>query len=115
MKEPLEHSFGNPSSLHREGRKAADLLEHARQQVAEGIGANAPEIVFTSGATEANNLALKGVLKVQPADRRHVIICAVEHHAVLHTAETLQAEGCTLTILPVNLDGRVEITQLRQA
>ncbi|MCK5054999.1 MAG: cysteine desulfurase [Anaerolineales bacterium] len=115
MKEPLEHCFGNPSSLHLEGRKAADLLEHARQQVAEGIGAQSQEIVFTSGATEANNLALRGVLKTQPPDRRHVITCAVEHHAVLHTAKTLQAEGCELTILPVNIDGRVQIDQLRQA
>lgn len=114
MKEPLEHSFGNPSSLHQEGRKAADLLEHARQQIADGIGADAHEIVFTSGATEANNLALRGVLKTQPVDRRHVITCAIEHHAVLHTAKALQAEGYTLTILPVNLDGRVEIEQLRQ-
>lgn len=115
MKEPLEQSFGNPSSLHQEGRKAAELLEHARQQVAEGIGAQSQEIVFTSGATEANNLALRGVVLAQPPDRRHIITTAIEHHAVLHTAAALQIEGCTLTVLPVEPDGRIEIDQLRQA
>ena len=115
MQEPLERSFGNPSSLHREGQKAADLLNHAREKVAHGIGAQIQEIIFTSGATEANNLALQGVMLAQPSDRRHMITTAIEHHAILHSAMALENKGCTVTILPVEPDGRVDIEQLRQA
>jgi cysteine desulfurase len=115
MRVPLEGSFGNPSSLHQEGRKAADLLAAARSQVALGIGASEDEIIFTSGATEANNLALRGTLLAQPPERRHLITTAIEHHAVLHTAEKLESEGYQLTILPVDKDGLIDPDHLRQA
>ena len=115
MAEPLNLGFGNPSSLHAEGRKAAAILKSARHTVADGIGADPSEIVFTSGATEANNLALCGALLVQPQGRRHMMTSALEHHAVLHAAAALQAEGCQLTIRPVKRDGRVDPAELRRA
>ncbi len=115
MQEPLERTFGNPSSLHRHGRQAAELLRTARVQVAAGIGASADEIIFTSGATEANNLALFGVMRAQPPGKRHLITSAIEHHAVLHTAQALASEGFELTILPVDPTGQVQSADLRQA
>lgn len=115
MEVPLEHSFGNPSSLHQEGRLAAELLENARSQVARGIGAAPVEIIFTSGATEANNLALRGVLQAHLPERRHLITSAIEHHAVLHTAQRLEEEGYLLSILPVDSRGQVDSRRLREA
>ena len=115
MRGPLERTFGNPSSLHQEGRKSAELLRIARSEVASGIGASPEEIIFTSGATEANNLALRGILLAQPPARRHLITTAIEHHAVLHTAERLEGEGCSLTVLAVDQDGQVNPEHLRQA
>jgi cysteine desulfurase len=115
MKGPLERTFGNPSSLHQEGRKATKLLSSARSQVAAGLGASEKEIIFTSGATEANNLALRGVLLAQPPARRHLITSTIEHHAVLHTAGRLEGEGCSLTMLEVDQDGLVDPEHLHQA
>lgn len=115
MRVPLEEIYGNPSSLHRQGRKAAELLEMARSKVAKTLGASDDQIIFTSGATEANNLALGGILRAQPPERRHLITSAIEHHAVLHAAENLEREGCQLTILPVDTNGRVDPAHLRKA
>jgi cysteine desulfurase len=115
MQTVLEDGFGNPSSLHAEGRKAAALRERARKQVAQGIGAQPAEIVFTSGATEANNLALHGIMRSNPPGKRHLITSAIEHHAVLHKAEALEASCCQLTVLPVSEDGQVDPRHLRQA
>ncbi len=115
LRVPLERHFGNPSSLHRHGRQAASLLDTARQQVARGIGASEAEITFTSGATEANNLALRGVIEAQTPNRRHLITSAIEHHAVLHTAEALGLDGFDLTVLPVDRAGQVDPGQLRSA
>jgi cysteine desulfurase len=101
---------GNPSSVHRRGREANAGLEGARRAVAGVLGARPREIVFTSGGTEADNLAIKGAAW---AHRRaghpstHIITVATEHHAVLHSVETLEAQGFTTTILPVDRWGRV--------
>ncbi len=110
----LERFHGNPSSMHSHGKKSRDALENAREKVAAGIGADREEIVFTSGATEANNLALRGILKCCSPNRNHLIISAVEHHAVLHTAEALEAEGYQLTILPVDHEGLVSTDTLKE-
>ena len=101
----LENNFGNPSSMHDYGRKARAAIETAREQVATGINASPDEIIFTSGATEANNLALIGTLKGVAPEKNHLIISAIEHHAVLHTAEALKSSGYQITILPVNREG----------
>ncbi len=97
-------TFGNPSSVHAAGRAARDLLDRARAQVAAALGAQASEIVFTSGATESAALALRGVLGAAPAGRDDLVVTAVEHPCVLGLAEALRAEGRRVTVLPV--DGR---------
>ncbi len=111
-----EH-FGNPSSIHRPGRAALDALDEARDTVAAVLGASAKEIVFTSGGSEADNLAVKGVALAQRAAGRgaHVITSAIEHHAVLHAVEALQASGFEVTLLPVGRDGIVAPDDLRAA
>ncbi len=106
--------FGNASSkTHAFGNEAAIAVERAREQVAATIGARAREIIFTSGATEANNLALKGL-----ADRvgsGHIITCKTEHKAVLDTCKTLEARGFRLTYLGVAQDGRINLRELDEA
>lgn len=99
---------GNPSSVYAEGRMARALVDEAREQVAAAIGATPAEIVFTSGGTEADNLALRGALKARRAERDGLITTAIEHHAVLDTARDLEASAhVRLTVLPVDAAGRV--------
>ncbi|HEY1133537.1 MAG TPA: cysteine desulfurase family protein [Nocardioides sp.] len=102
---------GNPASLHGAGRDARRVLEESRESVAESLACRPSEVVFTSGGTESDNLALKGVYRarraVDPA-RRRVLVSAVEHHAVLHAAHWLEAhEGARVELLPVDPEGRV--------
>lgn len=99
---------GNPSSVYAEGRAARALVDQAREQVAAAIGAAPAEIVFTSGGTEADNLALRGVLAARRGERDGLVTTAIEHHAVLDTAHDLAAHaGVRLTVLPVDGDGRL--------
>ena len=99
---------GNPSSIYAEGRAARALVDQAREQVAAAIGATPGEIVFTSGGTEADNLALRGVLKARRAERDGFVTVATEHHAVLDTARDLAEHAhVRLTILGVDQEGRV--------
>ncbi len=108
--------FGNPSSrAHRPGWDASDAVERARKQVAALIGASAREIVFTSGATEANNLAIAGVAAAAPSDRRHLVTVATEHQAVLDPCRALEAQGWQVTVLPVAATGLVELAAVEQA
>jgi cysteine desulfurase len=101
--------FGNASSRqHRYGWQAEEAVERARQQVATFVGARAKEIVFTSGATEANNLAIRGAVQARRARGNHVVTVATEHHAVLDTCRRLEDEGCRVTVLPVERDGLVD-------
>ena len=110
-----QENFGNPSSLHMDGQKAAKALQQARVQVADLIGANADEIIFTSGATEADNLALLGIMRPWEGKPVHLITSVIEHHAVLHTAQALEKMGCTVTYLPVDSRGLISINDLRHA
>lgn len=111
----LMHQWGNPSSLHSWGQRAAMVLETARVQVATLINASTPEsIVFTSGGTEANNLALMGVAR-QYRKPQHLIISAVEHSAVAEPARLLEQWGWQVTRLPVNVQGRVNPLDLQAA
>ncbi|MDI3327537.1 MAG: cysteine desulfurase family protein [Alicyclobacillaceae bacterium] len=96
---------GNPSSMHRFGRRAKAALEDAREAVASLIGASPPEVVFTSGGTEANNAALVGAALALRDRGRHVVTSAVEHHAVLHTCEWLEEWGFEVTYVPPGRDG----------
>ena len=110
----LSEEWANPSSGHRFGAQAAALVEDARANVAALIGARDSEIVFTSGGTEADNAALRGVLAAQPG-KRHLIVSAVEHHAVLETAERLEHEGTRVTRIGVDHDGRINLAALADA
>ena len=111
----LEADFGNPSSLHWAGQNAAGLLKQARVDVASALGCAPDEIIFTSGATEADNLAVFGGLKRLPPNKTHLITSAVEHHAVLHAAQELEREGCAVTCLPVDRRGLVDPEDVRRA
>jgi cysteine desulfurase len=106
-------TFGNPaSSSHAWGWKAQEAVEAARRDVASLIGATPREVVFTSGATESNNFAVHGVAMRAPATRRHMVVSAIEHKAVLESAARLGAEGWRVSIAPVHSDGRVDLDAL---
>jgi cysteine desulfurase len=109
--------FGNPSSIHRPGRRALDALDDARDTIAAILGSSPKEIIFTASGTESDNLAIRGVALAQQRAGKgsHLITSAIEHHAVLHTFEYLQAFGFDVTILPVDQDGFVRPQDLRAA
>lgn len=110
----LTELWANPSSGHRFGAQAAAEIETARARVAALIGARDSEIVFTSGGTEADNAALRGTLAANPA-KRHLIVSAIEHHAILETAERLEHEGVQVTRIGVDHDGRLDLAALADA
>ncbi len=107
--------FGNPSSVHQEGREAGRAVEEARSTVAEVLGARPEEIVFTAGGTESDNLALKGVAEAKKERGRHIITSKVEHHAVLETCRFLEGKGFHVTYLDVDGRGRVEPEAVERA
>src|SRR5882757_5296263 len=103
--------FGNASSIHFHGQRARAAVERARDQVARLLSCRPAEIIFTSGGTEGDNLALTGVLS--PGD--HLITSSIEHHAVLHTSERLRDRGIEVTFLPVDASGMVDPADIRRA
>ena len=108
-------AFGNPHSRqHARGWAAEDAVEAARRQVAALIGAPARDIIFTSGATEANNLAIKGAARRDPG-RNEIVTCATEHKCVLEACRSLEREGFRLTVLPVTESGLIDLDQLAAA
>ena len=107
--------FGNPSSIHWFGQQAKSLMDEARQQVARLINAESSEIVFVSGGTEADNLAIRGIAEAQKARGRHIITSKIEHHAVLHTCKDLEKQGWEVTWLNVSPDGLVNPEDVRRA
>ena len=110
-----EH-FGNSASRkHAFGWAAEEAVENARRQVAELIGANPKEIIFTSGATESNNLAIKGAAEMYREKGNHVITAVTEHKAVIDTCKKLEKQGGRVTYLPVQKDGRIDLDDLRAA
>ncbi|CAN5583126.1 cysteine desulfurase NifS [soil metagenome] len=111
----LTETYGNPSSPHAAGRRARAALDGAHERVARCLNAEPREIVFTSGGTEASNLAIKGAAWAGKAMGNHIVTSAVEHHAVLHTVKYLEKFGFTATILPVDRYGRVDPDQLAAA
>ena len=123
----LREQFGNASSSHAFGRRAAAAVAHAREQVADMIGAHADEVVFTGCATESNNLAVLGVAGAQDrtaspapigarsAAKRHIVISAIEHPAVMEPAISLRERGWRVTIVPVDVTGRIQIERLEEA
>src|SRR5881397_645594 len=108
--------FGNAASRnHPFGWKAEEAVEQARKQVADLIGANAKEVIFTSGATESNNLASKGAAEMYREKGNHIITGATEHKAVIDTCKRLEKEGYRVTYLPVQKDGLISLDDLRDA
>jgi len=108
----LDELFGNASSVeHAHGHAAGQAVDKARQQVADAIGARPNEILFTSGCTEANNIALLGVARANP-DKRHIVTSAIEHAAVLEPCRALEREGWRVTVLSVDEAGRVDLDAL---
>jgi cysteine desulfurase len=112
----LSEIWGNPSSIHHIGRKARALLDDARDRAAKFLGAKPSEIIFTSGGTESNNLAILGTARLLKPKGKHLITSSVEHHAVLHSFVFLEKnEGFEVTRLPVDSQGRVSPEELKRA
>ncbi|MCK4608349.1 MAG: aminotransferase class V-fold PLP-dependent enzyme [Gammaproteobacteria bacterium] len=111
MREALE-LYGNPSSLHTEGREVRAIIENVRAETAAFLGAKSEEIIFTGSGTEANNTILSMVATMP---RKEIITCAIEHPAILEPAEHLKKQGCKVTILPVDKYGKVDLDALKKA
>jgi len=112
----LDEDFGNPSSIHHLGRRVRTAIDEARERVAATWRCKPSEVVFTSGGTESNNLALFGTARLLRAKGRHVITSAIEHHSVLHPCRYLaEQEGFSVTYLPVDSEGVVAIDEVRNA
>src|SRR5580658_8790778 len=108
--------WGNPSSVHQVGRKARALLDDARDRAAKFLGAKPSEIIFTSGGTESNNLAVLGTARSLKQKGNHLITSSIEHHAVLHCFDFLEKkEGFEVTRLKVDSQGRVSPDDLKRA
>lgn len=107
--------YGNASSIHAYGQKARSVVENARCQVADLIGAQPNEVVFTSGGTESDNTALRGVAMAQDRKGNHIITNAIEHSAILHSCEQLEKEGLRVSYLRVDREGLLSVDRLREA
>ena len=115
MTSALTEGYGNPSSIHGKGVEAERRVAEARAQVAALLGVPPAAVLFTSGGTEANNLAIKGAARAYRNRGRHLIGTAVEHSSVLEALRTLEAEGFALTVLPVDRGGRIDPDEVRRA
>jgi len=111
----LREEYGNASSIHRFGQRARAAVERARAQVAALIDCEPAEVVFTSGGTESDNLAVQGAVRASTLPSKHVITSAIEHPAVLNTCHALERDGVAVTYLPVDSQGRVDPEQVRRA
>uniref|UniRef100_A0A7C3RLA9 Cysteine desulfurase IscS n=1 Tax=Dictyoglomus thermophilum TaxID=14 RepID=A0A7C3RLA9_DICTH len=115
MKPYLTKEFGNPSSIHHFGRQARIAIEEAREKIAKALGAKNEEIIFTSGGTESNNMALKGVAYALSHKGKHVITSSIEHHAILEPCHFLEKLGFEITYLPVDKEGFIDPDSLKKA
>lgn len=119
MEPYFSEKFGNPGSLHAAGQEAIAAVDRAREMIACALGAQFRQIIFTSSATEANNLALRGAVaawrRAHPAAHPHIIISTVEHESVLETAHALEREGVRVTYIPVDAAGRVDEKKIKES
>lgn len=112
----LQGEYGNPSSLHSVGQRAQEALTEARSRIAQRLGCQSTEVIFTSGGSEADNQAIRSAAAFgKMKGKTHIISTAFEHHAVLHTLEALEKEGFTVTLLDVHEDGMVSAQQVEEA
>jgi len=110
----LGEAFGNPSCLHSWGDAAREAVDNAREQVAQLIGGDAEEIIFTASGTESNNFAVKGLALAQQNKGKHVVVSAIEHFSVLHSARTLEKSGFEVSLVPVDRYGLVDPDDVRK-
>ncbi|MDF2564244.1 MAG: iscS 2 [Massilibacillus sp.] len=115
MLEYMTTKFGNPSSVHSFGREVRKEVSEARENIAALINANANEIFFTSGGSESDNFALKGIAFANKNKGNHIITTQIEHHAILHTCQWLEKQGFEVTYLPVDEDGMISLDELKAA
>ena len=115
MKPYMLEQFANPAGTYSFASGAASAVEEARKQLAKVIGAKSNEVYFTSGGTESDNWALKGVMQAYAAKGKHLITSAIEHHAILHSADALKKQGYDVTVLPVDENGVVSLDALKAA
>jgi cysteine desulfurase len=115
MRPYMTGAFGNASSPHSYGRLAKQALEESRETIAKGIGCRPEEIVFTSGGTEADNLALRGIAYHKAGRKGHILTSSIEHHAVLRTCAALEKEGFAATYLPANSQGNIDPHDVKKA
>lgn len=111
----LKKDFGNPSSIHYFGQKALGAVDDARKKVADFLKSDSQEIIFTGSATEANNLAIFGVLEAAKIEKPHIITSQIEHQAVLEPCKELEKEGVKVTYLPVDKEGLVKVSDFEKA
>ncbi len=111
----MEEEFGNPSSAYTLGKRVKEAVEAHRDKVARLMGARGGEITFTSGGSESNNMVLKGIIDLKDPGASHIITSAVEHPAIINTAQYLRELGVEVTVLPVDRDGRVDPDDVKKA
>lgn len=114
MMDIYQSHYGNPSSIHSIGRDARKYLDESHRTVAKCLGAKPSEVIFTSGATESNNTAIKGLVKANEHIGNHLITTKIEHHSVLHVFEQLEREGYDVTYLDVDDTGAIDLDQLEE-
>ena len=107
--------FGNPSSIHQFGQEALEAVDKARQQISDFLSCNSSEIIFTSGATESNNMTIKGIIKESDIKNPHLITSVIEHHCVLNSCKAVEEEGTEVTYLKINKDGSIDLENLKKA
>jgi cysteine desulfurase len=113
VSEVMLEDYGNASSLHKVGKTAKGRLEDARKKIADYLGCEVREIVFVSGGTEANNLAIRGLAKAHP-EKKHIVTCVIEHPSVLDTCRDMEKDGYEVDYLSVDSDGLVSVDEVRK-
>lgn len=111
----LSHDYANPSSLHRKGVEVEKNIKVIRSEIAKTLGAKDKEIYFTSGGTEANNTIIRGVVNLHKKRKNHIISTSIEHPSVLNTLKDLESEGCEVTYLDVDREGKIDLEELKKA
>lgn len=111
----LSHDYANPSSLHRKGVEVEKNIKAIRNEIAKTLGAKDKEIYFTSGGTEANNTIIRGVVNLHKKRKNHIISTSIEHPSVLNTLKDLESDGCEVTYLDVDRDGKIDLEELKKA
>lgn len=111
----LSHDYANPSSLHRKGVEVEKNIKAIRNEIAKTVGAKDKEIYFTSGGTEANNTIIRGVVNLHKKRKNHIISTSIEHPSVLNTLKDLESDGCEVTYLDVDRDGKIDLEELKKA